>query len=311
MKMIDPHVDVADFYRLNNWDSTDFYREESDAWATLSKMKAAGIDVVGLTLYFDESFLDTSYYDGVKSFYDFYQRLFSSGNGLYSITSGREFREKPADLVGYFFSIEGFECFRSPADFEEFYDLGVRSFGFTWSHDNLYACGRHTKRDTGLTSDGYTVIERMRKREKLIVDIAHLSEKSIADLEKKWSGMIVTTHGNVRSIHESVHNLTDNEISIIVERDGVVSLFPLTEDTGPNNTLDDLYRHVDYIASKWGIKYVGYCSDIYPLDEYPFLQNAQDILINRDWYRYLLTRMKSSEVEQIMWGNWARILSTL
>lgn len=310
MKIIDPHVDVADFYTLNKWRPEEFYRENSPAWATLPKLKATGIDVIGLTLYFDESFVKTNFYDGVKDFYHFYQELLSAGDEMYQIKEAVDFTHKPKGDIGFFYSIEGFECLRTPEDFNEFYDLGVRSFGFTWSYENQYACGRHSKHDFGLTTQGRRVIDLMNTQAKLIVDIAHLSEKSVRDVEKKWPSMIVTTHGNARSIFDTTHNLSDDEISIIVERNGVVSLFPLSEDTGSKGTFDELYEHLDYIASKWGLEYVGFSSDIYPLPEYPFIHNAQDILVGKKWSDYLLTKMSRNEVEQVMWGNWARVLAS-
>jgi membrane dipeptidase len=100
---------------------------------------------------------------------------------------------KPEGKLGYFYTIEGFECLRTPNDFDEFYDLGVRSFGFTWSFDNEYACGRHTKNDRGLTTKGLEVVEHMKAKEKLIVDIAHLSEQSVQDCCKSYDTFWTST----------------------------------------------------------------------------------------------------------------------
>ena len=257
MKIIDPHIDLADFYKLNGWGVDDFNGENSSAWVTLPKLKQCGVEVIGLTLYFDESFLKTNYHDGVKSFYEFYQQLLGNNDGLVPIKIAKDLTTKPADKIGYFYTIEGFECLREPNDFDEFYSLGVRSFGLTWSFDNSYACGRHTKNDRGLTKQGLEVIGKMKQKQKLIVDIAHLSEQSVKDLDKSWPGMMVTTHGNCRSIYKTKHNLADDEIQIIVDRGGVVSLFPLTEDTGPRASFDDLYKHLDYIAGKVGLGLCG------------------------------------------------------
>ena len=110
MKIIDPHVDVADFYKLNRWTVDEFFNEESKAWTTLPKLKQAEIDVIGFTLYFDKSFIETNFYDGVKSFYDFYKRIISKTDELQSIQTAIDFDEKPKDKIGYFLSIEGFEC---------------------------------------------------------------------------------------------------------------------------------------------------------------------------------------------------------
>ncbi len=309
MKIIEPHLDIADFYTLNNWKAEEFYRQDSSAWATLFKLKKTGIDFVWLSLYFDESLRKTSFYDGVKSYYKFYQQLISLGEGLKLIKTAEEFFNKANNEIGFFYSIEGLECVRKIDDFLELYELGVRSFGFSWDSGNEYCSGRHSKIDTGITNKGLELIKLMKRKEKLIIDIAHLSSLSIKELAKQWDGMIVNTHSNSRRIWNHPHNLTDEEISLIVERKGVIGLFPLTEAVGSNNNFDDLYLHLDYIASKWGIDFVGFSSDIYPSPEYLFLNNAKDIMISKDWCDYLLTKMSLEDVEKVMYKNWARVIN--
>lgn len=309
MKIIEPHLDIADFYILNNWRAEEFYKHNSSAWATLPKLKKAGVDFVWLSLYFDEGQKRTSFYDGVISYYKFYQEIINSGKGLKLIQTAEEFSNKTDSEIGFFYSVEGLECIRKPEDFLELYDLGVRSFGFSWDNGNEYCSGRHSKEDTGISKKGLELIKLMGEKEKLIIDIAHLSSLSIQELAENWDGMIVTTHSNSRKTWDHPHNLTDEEISLIVERGGVIGLFPFTEAVGPNNNFDDLYRHLEYIASKWGIDFVGFSSDIYPLPEYLFLNNAKDVMISKDWNDYLLEKMSRREVEKIMYKNWERVIN--
>jgi membrane dipeptidase len=310
MRIIDPHIDLADFYKLNHWTKRDFFSEDSPAWVTLPKLQTSGIDVVGFTLYFDESFKQTTFHDGVRSFHHFYQDLLSEQTQLLQITSKIDFKNKPKDKIGYFYAIEGMECFNEPKDFNLFYDLGVRCFSFTWSFDNNYASGRDTNNNHGLTNQGREVLNLMKEQNNLIIDVVHASPKTINDIANAWDGVLVTTHSNASSVHPNLHNLSDEEIDLIVERKGVISLLPLNECTGSHGTFEELYRHLDYIASKWGLEYVAFSSDIYPVPEYPFLENTVDIGVASKWYRYLQTRLSDEEVDKVMWGNWARILST-
>lgn len=308
MKIIDPHVDISDMYKYQKWDIEDFYSTSGEPWVTKKKIEDSDIGVMGMTLYFDESFLTTSYYDGVKSFYDFYQRLFAKQpEDFHPIFDRASLDSWSQESLGYFYSIEGFQCLRTPADFEDFFNLGVRSFGFTWSYENDYAHGRHSTQDSGMTKKGIEVIHMMNQK-KLIVDIAHLSEHSVKDLDRYFKGMIVSTHTNLRSVYDTTHNVSDDEVQIIVDRGGVVSLFPLVEDTGPEGTFDDLYRHFDYLVSRWGIDYVGICSDIYPLPEYPFLHHYNDIRIMRKLQDYFQPKLTEEEFEKLFIGNWMRVM---
>lgn len=308
MKIVDPHVDVADIYKYFGHSLDDFFDKNCDAPVTLPKLRQVNIDVIGLSLYFDKSFVKTNFYDGVKDFYNFYQELWSKTDKLHLIKSFRDLTNKPDDRIGFFYSIEGVECFRTPEDFDEFYDMGVRVFGLTWDYENKYAHGRKSKHDQGITNLGKQVIERMNRKERLIIDIAHLSEQSVKDLGRYCNGMIVSTHTNTKAICNTRQNLKDKEIQIIVDRGGVVSLFPLSEDTGPRGTFDELFSHFEHIASKWGIDYVAFSSDIYPSPEYPFCHGYKDILIMKHLQEYLLTKLSKKEVGKVMYENWIRVL---
>ncbi|MBN2016359.1 membrane dipeptidase [Candidatus Dojkabacteria bacterium] len=307
IKIVDAHVDIPDMYACFNYKYTDFLDEKSDAPVTLKKLQDADIDIVGFSLYFDKSLLKTTFYDGVKGFYDFYQKILRKTDKLHRISSKDDLENKSEECIGFIYSIEGFECFRTLEDFDEFYNLGVRVFGFTWDYVNDYAYARKVEEDEGLTVKGKLLVKKMNER-RLILDIAHLSENSVKDLDRYFKGTIVSTHSNVRKVCDKNHNLTDDEINIIVERDGVVSLFPIVADTGGKGTFEDLYRHVEYIAGKWGDNYVAFSSDIYPLPEYPFIGDHKDILIMKSLKDFLLTKCSREEVKKIMYDNWLRVL---
>lgn len=307
LPIIDLHVDIPDMYAYFSYTEDEFFRHESEAPVTLNKIRSANIDVVGLSLYYDSSLVKTSFYDGVKSFVHYYNRILGRTDDWHQIINADDLRSRPNDKIGYLFTIEGFDCFRDAADFEEFYDLGVRIFAPTWDNDNIFACGRKSRDDQGLTTKGKDLIKFMNSR-KLLMDITHASKNTIGDLRDDWEGMMIATHSNVNSVHSNIHNLSDDEIQAVVVRDGVVGLLPLNECTGDKGTFEELYRHVDYIASRWGLDYVGFSSDIYPMDEYPFNHGYKDIEIMRHLAEYLLTRMSEAQVKQVMHDNWNRVL---
>jgi microsomal dipeptidase-like Zn-dependent dipeptidase len=140
--------------------------------------------------------------------------------------------------------------------------------------------------------------------------LAHLSENSVKDVNKYFKGMIVNTHSNVRAVWGGNHEMLDDEIQIVVDRGGLISLFPLTEDTGPNGTFDDLAKHLDYVLDKWGDEHVSFTSDIYPLPEYPFLEGYTDISIMSGLEKFLLTRYPKESVEKFLYKNWYRVLNS-
>jgi|SRR3989344_491732 len=311
MKIIDLHLDIADIYRMFKYSIDDFYSENSDAPITLKKLQDAGINIIGPTLYFDKGFVTSSFYDGVKEYLLFYHNMFSRSNLFYPIKSSSDLNngDEGSRQIGYLYTIEGFDCLRTPADIDEMYDLGVRCFGPTWNNDNLYASGRASQNDMGITTLGMEVIKRLNDRKNLLLDISHLSRNSIRDVNKMFNGVIIATHSNAAGVYNwSRKNLSDDEIQIVVNRGGVVGLFPFVASIGGKGTFDDLYRHLEYIAGKWGIGHVGFTSDIYPLPEYPFAHGYKDVLIMRELERFLLTKLSVQDVQCVMYDNWLRVL---
>ncbi|PIZ45012.1 hypothetical protein CO180_00500 [candidate division WWE3 bacterium CG_4_9_14_3_um_filter_41_6] len=201
-----------------------------------------------------------------------------------------------------------FDEFKIPIDdFYHFYKLGVRSFGLSWEDKNEYVSGNSALSDEGVSAKGRDML-RIMGTKKLMVDTAHLGDRSFRDLDRLFEGVIVNTHANVRTITDSKHNLTDDQIQIIVDHGGIVCVFPIKEDVGGNATFDDWYKHVDYIASKWGVEYVGLCSDIFPLPEYPFVNDAQNMTVLKDFQMYLLTRLDPILVQKISHDNFYNVL---
>lgn len=311
MKIIDLHLDIADIYKTFKYSIDDFYNPESDAPITLKKLQDAGISIIGPTLYFDKGFIASTFYDGVKGYFRFYSELFSRFNAFYSIKSSLDL-VNDADKnrqIGYIYAIEGFDCLRTPDDVDEMYDLGVRCFGPTWNNDNLYASGRSSKNDAGITTQGNEVLRKLNNHKKAMLDISHLSYNSIKDADKMFNGIIIATHSNAAGVYNwSRKNLSDDEIQIVVDRGGVVGLFPLIASIGGQGTFEDLYRHFEYIAGKWGIEYVGFTSDIYPLQEYPFANGYKDVLIMKELQNFLLTKLSVQDVQRVMHDNWIRVL---
>lgn len=303
--IFDGHVDVADMYKEFKLTKKDFYNSDSDAPITYQKMLDSNIKIINLTLYYDENFVTTNLYDGVKSYLDFYDDLLEKDK-FRAILKGSDI-DKVGDKIGYFHSIEGMDCLRSPNDFDEFYDRGVRMFTMTWDNSNIFATGIMDDNDKGITKLGLEVLKKAEKR-KVIMDISHLSRGSIDDLQNNFNGMIVRSHGNVKRVWDAKRSVTDDEIQMIVDRKGVVGLLPLVSSTGPKGTFEELYKHFEYIVSKWGNDYVTFSSDIYPLPEYPFLEGHKDIKIMKALQDFLLTKLSEENVYKVMFQNWERVI---
>ena len=76
----------------------------------------------------------------------------------------------------------------------------------------------------------------------------------------------------------SFRNLTDRQIDAIIEKNGYigVNFYPhFLKDGGENTTIDDVIRHIDYIADRGGIQNIGLGSDYDGIEVQPKgLENA-------------------------------------
>lgn len=309
MSIIDPHIDIASIYDETNISADDFFSDRTDIPVSLEQLQKNEISIVGMTLFMDPNLVKTTMFDGVMQYYEFYNKILARTDKLIKIEKSLDLQTLQKEKIGFFYSIEGFECFREIDDFELFYNqVGVRSFGITWEGSNDYAHGNGASVDLGISTKGKELLKIMSKY-KLLLDTAHLGQNSFKNLDKYFDGTIINTHSCSRTINPaSQHNLTDEQIDLIVERKGIVCLLPSKEEAGGEGKFEDLYKHVDYISSKWGIEYVGLCSDIFP-SVLAYIEDINDVSVIRSFRDFLLTKMNKELVDKIAYKNFHDLLS--
>ncbi len=97
---------------------------------------------------------------------------------------------------------------------------GVRFITLTWNGENLIAGGVNSEK--GLTLFGKTVINKMNSLN-IACDLSHLNKKSFysaISLAKKP----LATHSNCRAVCDVPRNLTDEQIRLIAEKNGIIGL---------------------------------------------------------------------------------------
>jgi membrane dipeptidase len=159
------------------------------------------------------------------------------------------------------------------SDLEAWYERGLRSVGLTWSRPNAFAEGVPFRfpstGDTGpgLTEAGKELVRRCNELG-ILVDLSHLNERGFWDVAETSSAPLVATHSNAHALCAASRNLTDEQLDAIGASGGVVGVNfavtflredgrPLPDQTG----LDEIVRHIDYLAERMGIDHVAFGSD--------------------------------------------------
>ena len=134
-------------------------------------------------------------------------------------------RDRPdAAPIGVLFSVEGLQNLEGNiANLDRLYDAGVRMAGLAHFFDNEVAGSMHGLAKGGLTPLGRQVVRAMEARG-IVIDIAHASHATVADVLAMATRPVVSSHGGVRATCAENRNLTDDEIRGVARTHGVIGV---------------------------------------------------------------------------------------
>jgi len=133
-------------------------------------------------------------------------------------------RAKGKKIVGAMLSIEGLHDIEGKiANLDRLHDAGFRMAGLAHFFDNDIAGSMHGQAKGGLTPFGVQVVRRMEALG-MIVDIAHASHATVAQVLAMAKRPVVSSHGGVQATCKVNRNLTDDEIRGIARTGGVIGI---------------------------------------------------------------------------------------
>ena len=146
--------------------------------------------------------------------------------------------------------------------------LGVRIIQLTYNVKNFVGDGCLERTDAGLSDFGVRLIKAM-NRAGIAVDCSHTGMQTTLDAMDVSEYPVVFSHSLVKTVRDSPRNLSDEQIRRVAEMGGVIGMngFPPFVANTSRPTLDDLLKHVDYIAELVGIDHVGLGIDFEYIDE--------------------------------------------
>lgn len=126
----------------------------------------------------------------------------------------------------------------------------------TWNIKNSF--GGSCLDDGALTDLGKRVLREF-DRCGIYIDLAHSGEKMFYDVCDVCEN-VMFSHGCVREIKDSCRNLKREQIKLLIERNGFFGLTFYNAFAG--ETLDDLFKHIEYVLDMGGEDILGLGSDI-------------------------------------------------
>ncbi len=178
--------------------------------------------------------------------------------------------------VGFLIYLEGLDMLEGePELLRCFYAMGVRGAALTWNKrprlQNPFADGCFAEeKESGIsnfgtaadsiTDSGVQVISLMEELG-IFVDCSHLSREAIDFLPFVTKKPYVATHSNARALAEHHRNLTDEQISRLAARGGIIGVNSYGEFVGEDGMqlsgAERICRQIMYLLEKAGEDHVG------------------------------------------------------
>ncbi|GAA0478547.1 membrane dipeptidase [Parasphingorhabdus litoris] len=133
-------------------------------------------------------------------------------------------RSKNEKMIGALFSAEGLQTLEGKREnLDKLYDSGMRMAGLVHFFDNELAGSMHGEEKGGLTDFGRQIVRDLEEKG-MIVDIAHSSHQTVADILKIARRPVVSSHGGVQAVCGVNRNLSDAEIKGVAATGGIIGL---------------------------------------------------------------------------------------
>jgi membrane dipeptidase len=178
-----------------------------------------------------------------------------------------------AGRIAAIMHMEGAEAIGTDLDaLHVWHAAGLRSLGPVWSRPTVFGHGVPFRfpgdPDTGegLTEAGKRLVRECNHL-RIMIDLSHLNEKGFDDVAAISDAPLVATHSNAHAVTPSTRNLTDRQLRMIRDSDGMVGLNYATvflrEDgrKSPFAGWDPILRHLDHLLGVLGEDRVGLGSD--------------------------------------------------
>ncbi len=222
---------------------------------------------------------------------------------------------KIASLMG----VEGGHSIEnSLANLQRLYDRGARYMTLTHSKNTPWAdsCSDEPK-SNGLSEFGREVVREM-NRLGMLVDISHVSPKTMHDVLDIAQAPVIFSHSSVKAICDHPRNVPDDVLARLPENGGVVMInffsrfiVPTSdgvEDDSRRGTVHDVVDHIDHAVKVAGVDHVGLGSDYDGIPSAPL--GLEDVATYPAITQLLLERGYDREsIHKILGGNVLRAMA--
>lgn len=185
--------------------------------------------------------------------------------------------------------LEGLRNLEKVEDIDKLYNLGFRHAMLTWNEQNKYATGAKADPNRGLTEEGKKLLKRMQELD-MIIDLAHLNEKSFFEALEIVDKNIIYSHGCVKKLRHHPRNVTKKQMEALKKVDGLLGMTLAGNFVHRDENKQDLehfLNHVDEAVKVMGVDNICFGFDFMDyLSEFPN-SNISDVASASDAYKII------------------------
>jgi len=214
----------------------------------------------GVTCFFEAvPALSEEFFDTVELLAR-YQSVVARQSGLVLATRAEDIRQaKSAGQQAVMFQLEPQAIGRKLERVELFYGMGVRMMLLTFNTRNFLGDGCGEETDAGLSRFGRELVERL-NAVGVLIDLSHCGIKTSLDAIATSTAPVLFNHTGARTLNRLCARLiTDEQIRAVADKGGLVgiSAIPNQLSSRPDQGIDDLLDHVDYVVRLVGVDHVA------------------------------------------------------
>jgi membrane dipeptidase len=222
--VIDTHNDITSPMVDEDYDigtpSTGKYHTD------IARMKAGGLTAEFFSIYVDKSYVADG--GSARRALDMIDMVYRAverhpRDFLFSTSAADIRRAKREGRIAALMGIEGGHAIEnSLSALRDFYRLGIRYMTLTHNNTNDWAdSSRDEARHNGLTEFGKEVVREM-NRLGMLVDVSHVSDKTMSDVLDISKAPIIASHSSARALNDHPRNISDDLLRRIAANGGVV-----------------------------------------------------------------------------------------
>ena len=233
--IVDGHNDIPtpmydDDFDLGTSSVGKFHSDGDPFHTDLQRFKQSGITGEFFSIYVSRTFAEKGGSGAARRALDLidttYREVEKYPNQLSFCTTAAQIRQaKKQNKVCALMGIEGGHAIEdSLFALRDFYRLGVRYMTLTHNNTNNWAdAHRDEPRNNGLSPFGKEVVKEM-NRLGMLVDISHVSVKTMSDVLDVSTAPIIASHSGARGVNDHTRNVPDEILKRVAKNGGVIMI---------------------------------------------------------------------------------------